>query len=87
MDEAFRTVIDSGVLGALVVIFGGVIAYMYRENRKLSDARLADSKEVTTKVIEPLEAIKKLIQEQGDERKKENRDVINTVDNSKSRSN
>jgi len=87
VEQAISTIIDSGVLGALVILFGGVIVYQNREIRKISDGRLQDSKDVTSKIIEPLEAIKKIIQEQGEDRKKENRDVIDAVDNSKLRRN
>ena len=85
MEQAITTIIDSGVLGALVILFGGVIVYQNREIRKLSDGRLQDSKDVTSNLIEPMEAIKRAIQEQGEDRKKENREVINAVDNSKLR--
>lgn len=51
-DGAITTLVQNGVLGALVVIEGFVIVYLYKQVNTEKDKRLADSQEQTTKVTE-----------------------------------
>ena len=47
IDNALNHLLDAGILGVLLVITLIAIAFLYRENQKEKDDRLADLKEYT----------------------------------------
>lgn len=60
--QAIGKLLETGVLGAIVVILGVVVMYLYKENSKIRDDRLTDVKEFLSKDIAFREEIKSLIQ-------------------------
>lgn len=60
--QAIGKLLETGVLGAIVVILGVVVIYLYKENSKIRDDRLTDVKEFLSKDIAFREEIKSLIQ-------------------------
>jgi len=60
-DQAFVQILETGVLGAVVVLALIAIIFLYRENQKVRDARLEDLKEVWVKDMEMRKEIKFLL--------------------------
>lgn len=77
--------VESGLLGTLLVIAGAIIIALYRDNTKQRDARLEDQKKITSLIVEPLESIKKLVTQEGENRTKDKDEIIDAIDNPKLR--
>lgn len=77
--------IESGILGVLLVLAGAAIVYLYRAKETESKGRLQDQKEVTTKIVAPIEAIQRLLESQIEQTKKDKDDILDAVDNPKPR--
>lgn len=60
-ETAFTQILETGLLGAFLVLAIGTIVFLYRENQKIRDARLQDLRDVWTKDMEMRKEIKFLL--------------------------
>ena len=49
--DAIQRVLETGLLGALLLIFGGIIFFLYKELKHEKDERLKDFKEISKEDI------------------------------------
>lgn len=61
-DSALIQILESGIVGAMLVICLIAIGFLYRENQKIRDARLQDLKDVWAKDMEMRSEIKSLLE-------------------------
>lgn len=61
-ETALQRIVESGILGALLVIAFVVIFFLYKEAKKERDDRLVDMKDVWQKDLEYRAELKNLIQ-------------------------
>jgi chromosome condensin MukBEF MukE localization factor len=67
LEGATQTFLNSGILGAIIVILGAVIVYLYRSREKIQDERLQEAKEVRQQIAEPLSQLSGLVKQSNDE--------------------
>lgn len=60
-NDALTRLIESGIIGALLVLAIIAIVFLYRENQKIREARLQDLKDVWAKDMEMRKEIKYLL--------------------------
>lgn len=58
IDGAVSEIVQSGVLGALLILSIVAIVYLYKDNKSIQKDRISDLKEVRNLLIEPLDNIK-----------------------------
>ncbi len=60
--EALKAIIESGLLGALLVVALLTVAFMYRENKALQEKRIDDLRIARDAIVEPLGAVKRTVE-------------------------
>jgi len=60
--EALKAIIESGLLGALLVVALLTVAFMYRENKALQEKRIDDLRIARDAIAEPLGAVKRTVE-------------------------
>lgn len=60
--QALKSIIESGLLGALLVVSLFTIAFMYRENKSLQEKRIEDLRQARDAIAEPLGAVKRTVE-------------------------
>lgn len=60
--EALKAIIESGLLGALLVVALLTVAFMYRENKALQEKRIDDLRTARDAIAEPLGAVKRTVE-------------------------
>jgi hypothetical protein len=60
-ESAFQQILETGLLGAFLVLTIGAIVFLYRENQRIRDARLQDLRDVWNKDMEMRKEIKYLL--------------------------
>lgn len=60
--QALKSIIESGLLGALLVVSLFAIAFMYRENKSLQEKRIEDLRQARDAIAEPLGAVKRTVE-------------------------
>lgn len=83
--DAFRAIGDAGIAGAFCVVFIGIAIKLYIDKEKETKGRLEDSKLVTSLIAAPLEKIGQTLENQADERRKDNEELLDAIRDSRSR--
>ena len=76
IENAAQTFLNSGILGAIIVILGWAVFYLYRSKEKIQDDRLAEARQVRETIAEPLSQLSALIKESND-------DILDAIDGKK----
>lgn len=66
------------ILGGIIVVLGAAVLYLFKARDKERDARLEESKEVTSLIVKPLQDLTQLITDS-------NNDVLDAIDQSNRR--
>lgn len=65
--NAAETFLNSGILGAIIVVLGAVVVYLYKSREKIQEDRLNEAKQVRDTIAEPLSKLSTLIKESNDD--------------------